>query len=268
MSPLAIPVGLLTATAYLDARFHIGHDVHLGWAAGRGWMTKTWRERRDRLNLFYTLESYARSRSTAGKDFLAYEGKTWTYREAFDIVLRYGCWLKEKYGVKPKEIVAMDLMNSPQFIFLWIGLWSIGACPAFINYNLRGEPLKHCIKISTARLLFVDEALRENLSPSIEEWVADWDGSKAWKPVKTIFLTPQVDLEISSAQGRRPPDDLRNGVASHDMAALIYTSGTTGMPKAAIVSWGKVSMGSTFVTTWYGLKPGDNFYTVSLCPSL
>ena len=226
-------------------------------------VASSWQETRDRLNLFYTFEAYARSSSTAKKTFLACEGKTWTYREAYDIVLRYGCWLQERHAVKPKEIVAMDLINSPQFIFLWLGLWSIGACPAFINYNLSGDSLMHCIKTSTARLILVDEALKETFPPTIVEWAAGAGPKGALKPVEIVFLSPQIEYEISAVKGTRPPNDLRNGIVGHDTAVLIYTSGTTGMPKPAIVSWGKVAVGSKFVGRWYGLKRTDSFYTVS-----
>ena len=259
----ALPLGLLSAAAYLDAQFHIGYDLDLGYTAVKAGVASAWSEKRDRLNLFYILESYAKTGSTAKKTLLAYEGKTWTYREAYDISLQYGCWLRERHSVKPKEIVAMDLMNSPQFIFLWLGLWSIGAYPAFINHNLIGDPLMHCIKTSTARLLFVEESLGGVFTPEIREWAAASDSNQAPKPVDLVFLTHQIDLEIAVVKATRPPDDLRSGVLSHDMAALIYTSGTTGMPKAAIVSWGKIALGSRFVNGWYGMKCKDSFYTVS-----
>ncbi|KAI2622356.1 hypothetical protein GGR54DRAFT_598211 [Hypoxylon sp. NC1633] len=45
------------------------------------------------------------------------------------------------------------------------------------------------------------------------------------------------------------------------MAVLIYTSGTTGLPKAAIVSWGKVTQSGQFVSNWLRTKPSDVFYT-------
>ena len=264
MSPsFALPIGLLSAAAYLNARLNIDHDVNLAWAGAKQLLSCTWRETRDRLNLFYTLESNATSRGTAKRTCLGFEGETWTYQEVYDIVLQYGCWLREKHYVKPKEIVAMDMMNSPQFIFLWLGLWSIGACPAFINYNLRGDPLTHCIKISNARLLFVDEALEQFFTPTINDCVIASDMNGAQKPLQIVSLTSQINREIAAVKATRPSDELRQGVSRHDMALLIYTSGTTGMPKAAIISWGKVSLGSGITPSWYGMKPNDNFYTVS-----
>ena len=62
------------------------------------------------------------------------------------------------------EIVAMDFVNSEVFVWVWFGLWSIGAKPAFLNYNLTGKPLVHTVKTSTARLVLVDEEGRDKFS--------------------------------------------------------------------------------------------------------
>lgn len=67
-------------------------------------------------------------------------------------------------GVEKDDIVAMDFVNSETFIWVWFGLWSIGAKPAFINYSLTGKPLVHTIKTSTARLVLVDQEGRDKFS--------------------------------------------------------------------------------------------------------
>ena len=123
-------------------------------------------EKKDRLSTFYILEEHAKGK-LANKVFLIYEGKQWTYKETYENALKYGTWLKTKYGVKSKEIVAMDFMNSDKFIFLWFGLWAIGAKPAFINYNLTGKALAHCVNVSTSRLLFVDPQVLENVTQEV-----------------------------------------------------------------------------------------------------
>jgi acyl-CoA synthetase (AMP-forming)/AMP-acid ligase II len=81
-------------------------------------------------------------------------------------VLKYGTWLKAR-GVQKEEIVAMDFVNSEVFIWVWFGLWSIGAKPAFINYNLTGKPLFHTIRTSTARSVLVCEESKEKYSENV-----------------------------------------------------------------------------------------------------
>ena len=81
-------------------------------------------------------------------------------------MLRYGTWFKNR-GVEKDEIVAMDFVNSDSFIWVWFGLWSIGAKPAFINTGLSGKSLVHSIKTSTARLVLVDQEAKDKFDESV-----------------------------------------------------------------------------------------------------
>lgn len=55
--------------------------------------------------------------------------------------------------MKSSEYVAIYMINSPEMLLVWLGLLSIGAAPALINYNLASEALIHCIRLSGCRLL-------------------------------------------------------------------------------------------------------------------
>jgi acyl-CoA synthetase (AMP-forming)/AMP-acid ligase II len=124
-------------------------------------------ERNDTLNLFYVLEAQAKSSNRQRPWIISGDtGETWSYAEAYENVLKYGTWLKSK-GVQKEEVVAIDFVNSEVFIWVWFGLWSIGAKPAFINYNLTGAPLFHTLRTSTARLVLVDKSGHENFKESV-----------------------------------------------------------------------------------------------------
>ena len=73
-----------------------------------------------------------------------------------DNVVRYAGWLHKTHNVVAGEIVALDFMNCPAFLFLVVAVWSLGASPAFINHNLTSKPLIHSVRVSTARVLIVD----------------------------------------------------------------------------------------------------------------
>lgn len=182
-----------------------------------------------------------------------FEGHQWTYKETYDTVLKYGSWLRKTYAIEKGEVVAIDFMNSPTFVFLWMGLWSIGARPAFINYNLTAEPLLHTIKSSTARVVIVEM----DIQPSFTQTVLD---NLASQKVEVVFFNDAVKQQISDAAGIREPDSVRAGADGAGMAALIYTSGTTGLPKPAIVSWRKF-WGAAFMPHWASMKTTDRFYT-------
>jgi acyl-CoA synthetase (AMP-forming)/AMP-acid ligase II len=218
-----------------------------------------WRERQDRLNQFYILESHAQSKGTADHVFISFEGKSYTYAQTYEIALKYGTWLREQCGVRPKDIVAMDFQNSDTYIFIWFGLWSIGAKPAFINYNLTGKALAHCVRASTAKLVIVDPLVAGNVGDDVRQELPQ---------VNFTILTASVEAAIHNTKPTRAPDADRTDLKIQNLAILIYTSGTTGLPKPAVVSWAKCVVSSNFTYRWMGRRKDDIFYTVWLVFSL
>ncbi|KAM0272906.1 hypothetical protein ACHAQH_008510 [Verticillium albo-atrum] len=211
-----------------------------------------WRERTGRLSPFYVLERHAQNKSSAGRTFIIFEGKSWTYAQVYENVLRYGTWLRERHGVKPKDIVAVDFQNSDVFIFIWFGLWSIGAKPAFMNYNLTGNALTHCIKTATTSLVLVDPLVASNV---------DEDVRSGLEGVNFVIFDAGVLAQIAAIEPRRYPDADRSEDKYQNIAILIFTSGTTGMPKPAIVSWAKCVVGGVFTSRFLGHSTKDVFYT-------
>jgi acyl-CoA synthetase (AMP-forming)/AMP-acid ligase II len=259
---IALPAAA-TSLAYLNAKWSLSYDLSLIKGLLKMSMKSRLAERGDRLNLFYALEAQALNPQTADNPFVVYNGRTSTFHETYIIALRYGAWFKKFHGIKRKEIVALDFMNSSTFIFMVLGLWSIGAVPAFINYNLAGKPLTHSIRTSTARLLMVDEELR-HCFPAEQEKVLTSSSFRDGKgPVEIVFHTTEIEAQVLGMEPTREDDKVRGGLIPRDMAILIYTSGTTGLPKPAIVSWKKCWSGSLFVGDWMSITPSDRFFTVS-----
>ena len=220
-------------------------------------------EKNDKINCFYLLEDHAKSKKNANVTFIAYEGREWSYKEVYDIVLQHAAWIKSRYAVAPGEIVAMDFMNSAQFVFLSFAIWSLGAFPAFINYNLTKDPLLHCLRTSTARVVLVDEEVQSQFSSEIREEVTSENFRDGKGAMQVVILDATAQKEIGNTQGVREPNQARSGAKGHEMCSLVYTSGTTGLPKPGIVIWNKCVIGATFCYLWLGLKRNDRFYTVS-----
>lgn len=265
--PLAI-VGpaALAGAAWFSAKTQLPYDLTLIRALVGAHITIAIKEKRGEINLFYALEQHATTKSTADNTFLVYEGKTWTFKEIYDTVLKYGTWLKTTYAVAPREVVAMDFMNSPQFVFMWLGLWSIGAIPAFINYNLTEDPLLHSLKSSTARLLFVDPEVKHQFSQKVTDALSSPQARDGKGPIQTVYFDAALEQKILSLDGVREPDLARTAMRL-DTCLLIFTSGTTGLPKPANVSWQKIRLLTGFVPKWLGQKKTDRYYTVSLACS-
>ncbi|QUC18993.1 uncharacterized protein UV8b_03234 [Ustilaginoidea virens] len=242
----------LAALAYINAKTSLWYDYLLFKSTAKTAVRVLLRQRNGRLSLFYNLEERAKHPSTTNKDLLIFRGRRLTYAQVYDKALRYGTWMRNRLGIRPKDVVAMDFENSDQFILVWLGLWSIGAKPAFINYNLAGEPLSHCIRAVKAKICLVD--------PNVSANVAD-DVRAELSTVNFVIFTPEVQAQAEATTPVRVSDP---DLAEHDfanLALLIYTSGTTGLPKPVVVPWAKVIAGGTVAETLLARGGNDIIYT-------
>lgn len=261
---MAIPAAA-AALAYLNAKFAVAADVFVL----NGLVALLWvgprLEKKDRVNVFYVFEDLALSPKSANRLFLLLppdselpnQRTQWTYAQSYETVLKYAAWLKEKFDIRRNEIVGMDFTNKPQFLWLWLALWSLGAVPAFMNTNLRGKPFIHCAKLSTSRLMIIDPAIQDVLDEKTLLALA----SNEKGPIEPFVLDDATEARIHALPPYRAPNDVRKGTLTRDPALLIYTSGTTGLPKAANVGWNKPNAGITLFAKIVGLKPTDRFYT-------
>lgn len=147
---LAGAAGASAVAAYLNAKFHIVHDYKnaRGGLAPSQEVTDFITDRviRKRVLTYHVFEDHA-LRSQPNHPFLIFEGKTWTYKEFFDCIIRVGNWLMNDLGIGVEEVVAINGGNSPEYLMLWFALDAIGAVSSFVNWNLTGAGLVHCAKV-------------------------------------------------------------------------------------------------------------------------
>ncbi|OAA36831.1 AMP-dependent synthetase/ligase [Metarhizium rileyi] len=251
--PLAVTVPATAAAfAYINAKTSLWYDYLLFKSAFKSAGRVFLRQHRGNLSIFHNLEERAKHPSTANKDLLIFEGRHHTYAQVHDTAVRYGTWLRNTFDIKPKDVVAMDFENSDTFIFIWLGLWSIGAKPAFINYNLTGKSLSHCIKASKSSICLVDPNVASHVTEEVRADLSD---------VKFVTFTPELQAQAAATTPIRVSDsDLIEDDFSN-LAILIYTSGTTGLPKPAVVSWAKIIAGGTIAETLLSRGGNDIMYT-------
>jgi hypothetical protein len=147
---LAGAAGASAITAYLNAKFHIAYDLK----HARGGLAPSKdvldfiddRVVRKRVLTYHVFEDQA-LRNQPNHPFLMFEGRTWTYGEFFDCIIRVGNWLMNDLGIGVEEVVAIDGGNSAEYLMLWFALDAIGAIPSFLNWNLTGTGLVHCAKV-------------------------------------------------------------------------------------------------------------------------
>ena len=168
----------------------------------------------DKVSIWYPLEEQCK-KSWNNRAIWSREGE-YTFGQMYEEALRYAQWMIEQ-GVKPGELVAMYMVNSPRFLFVWWACAAVGAAPAFINYNLEGKGLMHCLEVAQTRLLIVDEdaACQKRIDQSRSDIEA--------RGTKVAVLDSTLRQAIAKKPTARPADELRKGTKGEFPYALIYT---------------------------------------------
>ncbi|KAI0473357.1 acetyl-CoA synthetase-like protein [Xylariaceae sp. FL0804] len=251
--PLAVSVPAAAAgLAYLNAKTGLWYDWQLLRGLIPASIANSSRQSKGQSNAFYRLEQVATKKSSADRNYILFQDRTWTFAQVYEAALKYGNYLRSEYGIKPRDIVAMDMPNSDHFMLLIFGLWSIGAKPALINYNLTGEALSHCVSTARATMMLVDPDVAHNVDENVRQRLGG---------LRIEVLKSELITKVLATKPVRPPDELRADQQPRDMAMLIFTSGTTGLPKAAVVAWSKLILGGLFASRWLALRTSDTFYT-------
>lgn len=207
-----------TAAAYLNAKYHIGKDITSLLSVWRGERAYTKAAANGEANAWFVFHDTVAQ--CPDMECLWTRERTYTYRQVHEVAVQYAHFFRS-LGVKSRDLVAVYLQNRAEFLFIWLGLWSIGCAPAAINYNLAGEALVHCLKISGARIVVVDD---------------DADCRARMEESRAVLTDMGVDLrdlnaiDLSGFPTEIDHDGARNMTGDFP-AMLLYTSGTTGMPK-------------------------------------
>lgn len=208
--------GATAAAAYLDAKFHISKDVRsiLGQRAAQRALDKAAGGKGQ--SLWYQFEYQVR-RLPSHEEAIWSRTGCYTWAETYANACRYGQFMLQQ-GVQPGKLVAMYMMNRPEFLFTHLGSWSIGSAPAWINYNLAGDALVHCLKVAEAKVIVVDED--EECRRRIEEVRDRLEGELG---MKIVVLDQAQKGEISRLEPKRPGDELRAGAKGAFPLFLFYT---------------------------------------------
>jgi fatty-acyl-CoA synthase len=166
------------------------------------------------------------------KPALTFEGKTVTYGEMDAIANRYAHWAKS-INLRRGQTVALFMPNRLEYFPIWYGLSKVGVITALINNQLSGLALAHCLNISGAAQVIVDdetspifEAARPLLEKPMQQWLLGHAHGEQRDLTQALKSCSQL-----------PPDrSVREDMQAHDTALYIFTSGTTGLPKAARIT--------------------------------
>lgn len=179
---------------------------------------------------------------------IADEGRL-TYGEANERVNRYASVLRDA-GVKRGDVVGLLSHNSIDMLLVMLATVKLGAVSGLLNYNQRGDVLDHSLGILDARVVVLEESLRESLETA---------PSAGQQNVMTLDEM-RAAADAAPAPAAHNPSECAE-TRGHEKAYYIFTSGTTGMPKASIMShhrWLKSYSGLGGLGV--RLRPDDTLY--------
>ena len=142
------------------------------------------------------------------------------YKEALQRIQAVARWLHSK-GIKKGDKVAVTGKNSPEWTVAYMGTLFAGATVVPIDYQIKNEEIDLLLKVSHAKILFVDE----------EKFTHFTENPKDLKEI--ISLKKGTGTYIYSIDG--PEADIEEA-KENDLAALLFTSGTTGIPKGVMLT--------------------------------
>ncbi len=164
------------------------------------------------------------------------------YRDTAGRAARLAASLRQKFGLRPGDRVAIIAGNCPDYVELMFGIWHAGLAAVPANAKLHGRELGYILEHSGARVCFASSGLDSEIAPhapaSLERLITigsrDYDALFA---ADTIAALPC------------------NG---DDLAWLFYTSGTTGRPKGAMLTHRVLAAASlAYVSEVDPTAPGD-----------
>lgn len=169
--------------------------------------------REKRVSQWYFFERHAQQKPNA--ECIWWRPRSYTFAEAYHRACQFAQFFLAR-GVKPGDLVALFMANSPDFLFAWLGLFAIGAAPAMINHNLSKAALLHCLGIAECPLILADGR------PELLERIDEVQEELSAKGVTVVKLA-EAKTEIAALKGERPGDELRAGVTPKSPFGLFYT---------------------------------------------
>jgi len=167
---------------------------------------------------------------------LHFEDQAWTFKQLDEFSNRVAHHLISA-GFKHGDSVALFMENRPEYIGVWLGCSKIGAVPALINFNLRGQSLLHSIHSAFATAIIFGGEMTSAVSDIQPELARDIKLMYSGRCPNGLRVHQAVNLdhELPNQPSTDVPESVSKRLSFRDKVLYIYTSGTTGLPKAAVV---------------------------------
>jgi len=162
-----------------------------------------------------------RSRAYGDTTYFVFDdGRRVSYAEHLRVVASVAAALRDRFGVRKGDRVAILAANCPEWIVTYWAATSLGAIAVGMNGWWAADEIEYGIAVADPKVLIADERRLARLGgkdPGVPTVVVERDFATLWNHDRGAEL-PKVEI------------------AEDDPAAILFTSGTTGRPKAAMIS--------------------------------
>jgi fatty-acyl-CoA synthase len=153
---------------------------------------------------------------------------------------RYARWALEQ-GITKGDTVCLMMSGRPEFLALWIGIIRVGGVVAFLNTNLVGMALAHCVNVVSPKHIIVEAELLQSLDSARSHITAE---AKIWLHGDSTANFARIDRAVEGLSGGDLASSEHPILTIEDRALYVYTSGTTGLPKAANINHYRLMLAS------------------------
>jgi crotonobetaine/carnitine-CoA ligase len=162
------------------------------------------------------------------KPYLWWEGGNTSYIEMYRQIAKAANGFHD-LGIQKGDRVALMLPNLPEFLYIWLGLNSIGASIVPINTFFKGEETAYVINHSDSKIVVSYQEYYPLIKsilprcPKIQELVVVHKEEES-----------EIGIDYHNLIRKQSDKLLAVDLDENDEAAILYTSGTTGHPKGCV----------------------------------
>ena len=148
-------------------------------------------------------------------------GEVWTYTQLNETVNRLANAFLSK-GVSAGDVVMYQLLNRPEFAFIYLACQKIGAVNCPINFRLASGETALILEDSQPKIFLYDEAFADESEKALE--------ISRHKPEFSFKIKSPDFSKLYNDSAPKEPNTTFTPNAFEEVTRL-YTSGTTGLPK-------------------------------------
>jgi benzoate-CoA ligase len=180
-----------------------------------------------------------------------------SYQQLLERTNRVGNVLRRLH-VQPEQRVALLLLDTPEFLYSFLGAIKIGAVAVPVNTLLRSQDYEHILNDTRAQVVLVSEDLLPQLQSIPRERL------KFLRETVVVSESEVYPYCLRSLMESASPDLDAAPTSKDDAAFWLYSSGSTGAPKGCIhLHHDMVVCSELYARGILGMRENDRCYSVA-----